>query len=476
MSTQTLPQPSSILLLGNGVFSLSTLYHLLSNPSYASASITLLAPSFPHPSSASQDHSRIVRSDYARPAYSRLAARAHCQWRSTHWGHEGRYSEAGLVLTASNQNGYVEGSLENVKTMAGAGSVQVCNSPAELRDVAGLPSAQLSDGVEADEELGKWGYVNRTAGWADASKSMAYLYSLIVKGKHANLTIIDDSATHLLTDTSGPTLTITGAQTKSHGPIYAELTIVATGSWTPSLIDMSGRAECSLQPIVYVRLEDTEAQALENVRTVLNMDTGTFLMPPKIFSEAEGGGTWLKAAKHCKGWRWEADVAAEQRVKIPEADNSSSMPVKAESLIKISVLPAPPSGKVYPPAPASAISSLLSFLTSLIQPSTPLSNRPLKSRLCPYLDTPTGDFLVAYPPRTEGLFVACGDSGHGFKFLPVLGEEIAGVLERKQVRVGEDDWANIWRWRDKVPVWRGTEDGSRGAEGGVLNSGWEGAI
>jgi glycine/D-amino acid oxidase-like deaminating enzyme len=34
------------------------------------------------------------------------------------------------------------------------------------------------------------------------------------------------------------------------------------------------------------------------------------------------------------------------------------------------------------------------------------------------------------------LIVAAGDSGHAFKFTPVMGEVIADVVERKAERVG----------------------------------------
>jgi glycine/D-amino acid oxidase-like deaminating enzyme len=50
-------------------------------------------------------------------------------------------------------------------------------------------------------------------------------------------------------------------------------------------------------------------------------------------------------------------------------------------------------------------------------------------RVCLYADTTNGHFLIARDPAREGLVVATGDSGHGFKFAPVLGDIVADAIE-----------------------------------------------
>ena len=49
--------------------------------------------------------------------------------------------------------------------------------------------------------------------------------------------------------------------------------------------------------------------------------------------------------------------------------------------------------------------------------------------MCVYTDTFDGDFLISRHPEVEGLTVASGGSGHGFKFGPVLGRLIADAVE-----------------------------------------------
>src|SRR5438445_13182572 len=53
------------------------------------------------------------------------------------------------------------------------------------------------------------------------------------------------------------------------------------------------------------------------------------------------------------------------------------------------------------------------------------------SRVCMYCDTNDGHFWIAPDPQRPGLTIAAGDSGHGFKFAPVLGEIIADAVEGK---------------------------------------------
>ena len=97
-----------------------------------------------------------------------------------------------------------------------------------------------------------------------------------------------------------------------------------------------------------------------------------------------------------------------------------------------------------------------------------LSDRPFEStRICWYTDTPEGDFLVDFHPEYKGLFLATGGSGHAFKFLPVIGEEVVGVLEGK---VEEGTIRELWKWREKKveggQLMQG--DGSRSGTAGLV--------
>lgn len=73
--------------------------------------------------------------------------------------------------------------------------------------------------------------------------------------------------------------------------------------------------------------------------------------------------------------------------------------------------------------------------------------------------------MIDYHPQVDGLFIATGDSGHGFKVFPVIGEKIADAVERKLA----PELQSLWRWRDESPLhFDGTDDGTRGGRRGMM--------
>ncbi|KAG7103993.1 L-pipecolate oxidase like protein [Verticillium longisporum] len=107
-------------------------------------------------------------------------------------------------------------------------------------------------------------------------------------------------------------------------------------------------------------------------------------------------------------------------------------------------------------------------------PLPQLHDRPFAAeRICWYTDTPTGDFLVDYHPGWRGLFLATAGSGHGFKFLPIIGDHVVDCVEGRRPEAFDDKW----RWRgvertddDVEQVYEHivTEDGSRGGKSGLV--------
>ena len=56
-----------------------------------------------------------------------------------------------------------------------------------------------------------------------------------------------------------------------------------------------------------------------------------------------------------------------------------------------------------------------------------LNGRCLDSATCMYSNTPDQHFVIARHPDSANVTVACGFSGHGFKFVPVVGEILADL-------------------------------------------------
>ncbi|ENH61829.1 L-pipecolate oxidase [Fusarium oxysporum f. sp. cubense race 1] len=432
--------PSSILIVGSGVFGLGTAWALAKRPHYSNTSITVVddcAGQFPPEDAASVDSSRIVRADYSDPYYAALAAEAQKEWRKQgdhEVGGQGRYSESGFVLCASEtprdfklkKSGmdYTKESAKNVESIAKQTGLPV-DKIQKLESTKALQEFLGTDGYPGD-----WGYLNGNSGWADAGEGMKWLY------KQAQATgriqFVNGKVTELVTEGDR----VIGAKLSDSEVLKADVVMVAAGAWSGSLVDLRGRTEATGHAVAYMDITPEEQKRLDNFPVVLNLSTGLFLIPPR--------NNVLKAARHTFREPFLASQPYTSR-------NDSSNPLTAE-----------------------ADKDLRRALTDLC-PIRGLETRPWKeARICWYSDTRDGEWLVDYHPGWKGLFVATGDSGHGFKFLPNLGEKIVDVMQGNGGKLGEK-----WRWREiqndgvgreTNGVYTGliTEDGSRGGRPLVL--------
>ncbi|KAI9825624.1 MAG: hypothetical protein M1832_000968 [Thelocarpon impressellum] len=431
------PPPASILIVGAGVFGLSTALALTRRPRYAHTNITLLdRATFPAPDASSVDSSRIIRADYSDPAYAALAAEAQTLWRTDEWGGEGRYSESGLLLTAENGGErYVRRSFENVRRLQ-ADEVDEGRNVRELRSAEEIAQAAGTGGGGS----GSWGYLNPRSGWADATASMQHVYDRLVATQRVRF--VAGEAMRLLRSEDGATL---GVEVRDAPSLQAEQTVLATGAWTPALLDLRGRATATAQTVAYVDLSAAEARTLADIPVLLNLSSGHFITPPhpRLLH--------LKVARHAYGYANPRSFPHPERSGGGEHLTASTPPLA----------PPPPGPQGLPP---SAVTSLRQALSDMV-PS--LASRPFShTRLCWYTDTPAGDFLVCPHPSIPSLLLATGGSGHGFKFLPVLGDKILDRLEGLLL----PDLARRWAWPDRGVDGVSTEDGSRAGERGLVLS------
>ena len=264
--------------------------------------ITILdaSPQLPNPSGSSVDSNRIIRSDYAQLPYAKLGLQALKRWRDMSdagWGGQGRYHESGIVLTVNNgADWYVRNSFEVVKKMASSGLAGLdTKNIQELRDQDAIRSATGHSGVSGD-----WGYANRGAGWADAEAVTRYAIDSLLSEAKGRVDLRRGSKVRRLifestrSDSSGRTR-CTGAVLEDGSRATAGLVILAAGAWTPTLIDLKGRAIATGQTLAYLNISDEEQRALGSSPTLFNVSIGMFIIPPR--------GRELKVGHHGYGYR-----------------------------------------------------------------------------------------------------------------------------------------------------------------------------
>ena len=436
------PIPSSILIVGAGVFGLSTALALAQRPAFHNTTLTLLERQpFPAADGASTDTSRIIRADYADDAYALLAHEAAQAWRGP-LGADGRFMPSGLCLVTNDASPagarYLSRSLANVRARLrlpegprARGGVTVLRDAAAVRDVMGAMGG----------DAGQAGYVNWTSGWAHAADAMRYVRAQVeatgrVRFRQAEVRRL----------VGGDGGAVVGVETTAGETLTAELTVLATGAWTPRLVDLRGVASATGHPMAYVRVTAEEQARWGALPVLLNESNGMFIIPPR---DGE-----LKVARHGFGY------ANPRTIAQPEAEAADA----ADALRPTMTVSVPhttaddPSGAL----PAEAQRACREYLARCMPE---LARREfVRTRLCWYTDTATGDWVVGRHPRRAGLFVATGGSGHAFKFLPVVGERVVDVM------VGRDRDALGARLRRRW-AWH---EGRRGTEEHVWTGDWRG--
>lgn len=474
-------RPSSILILGSGEFGLTTALSLAQNHDYDNVKITLVDRSdFPAPDGSSIDSSRIVRADYTDISYTRLTLDAQDKWRNSWWG-QGSYHEDGLALAVSGDanhtsdssdwatrtQGWLRESMENQQTIGlkeGPGGEL---EGFETRAGFGALFKQVDGSTGADNPKfpADVGYINRRSGWADAEKTMrAAREKLDTLGKVGYVT---GQVDHLLFDNSPSGSIVRGAVLTNGTSLTADVTILATGAWTPSLIDMRGIASATGQTMGYIDISDDEQAVFGRNPTILSPSSGMFIITPS--------NNKLKVARHGYGY---ANRVTIRNPTPRRPGNEKGQSSNEEDKITVSLPltswdhdaisnddPKSQHGAALDPSspvpraaavPPEAIKEFRDFLRGTYPA---VADRPFTStRICWYLDTASSDFIIDWHPEYEGLFVATGGSGHAFKFAPVLGDAIVKRLQGKEVGYGLD---SKWNWpREK----RGEADGHVWAE------------
>ncbi len=165
--------------------------------------------------------------------------------------------------------------------------------------------------------------------------------------------------------------------------LTADLFIFACGSWLPGIFpnELGNVIKPTRQEVYYFGLPSDGAQSFDQMPVWIDAD-GTFMY-------------YGIAGNAARGFKIGVDVRGKQF--DPTSDDRS-------------------------PDPA-VLDAARTFLGHRFPR---LKHAPLlESRVCPYENSPTGNFIVDFLPGCENVVIVGGGSGHGFKHGPALGELVA---------------------------------------------------
>lgn len=385
----------SVVVIGGGVFGLTAALELTRRGWRVHV---MDAARLPAAHAASTDISKVVRPDYgADELYVEMAEAALAGWErwNTEWPRPLYHEDGFLVLstTTMDPGGYEHDSFMLLRRRG---------HPVERLEPRTRGKRFPAWSIETYAD----GYLNRRAGWVESGEVIARLAS---EARNAGVQVLEQVSFDQLLDKDG---SMVGVRTTEGVELRADIVLVSAGAWTPVLLpDLQNVTWTTGQPVVHFRVRKPDA--------------------------------WR--APHFPVWA--ADIAR---------TGWYGFPAQRNGVLKIGHHGA--GRRVHPDAPRTiGVAEEVRFRNFLKQNIPALADAPIVSmRLCLYCDTFDGNFWIDHHPYRPGLVVAAGDSGHAFKFAPVLGPLIADVVERKQNR-----WAQRFAWRERL------HDGKEAARAGV---------
>jgi len=360
-----------IVIIGGGEFGLTAALALRPRD----WRVTVLeAGNIPRPTAASTDISKVVRMDYgADELHTRLGELALEGWRR--WNHDWQmplYHEDGFLVMTRHE--MTAGSFEQ-------------DSFSFLRarghELKSLDASAITTQYPAWSSAGfQAGYLNPSGGWAASGQTIA---ALAQKAKAAGVVIREQTAFEGLLEKDTKIVGVLDANGVKH---RADLVLVAAGAWTPALLPhLENVMWATGQPVFHFQVTDSRAYQAPRFPV------------------------------------WASDIAR---------TGWYGFPALADGTLKIANHG--PGRRIHPDAIREVSPEEIAHARQFLRDSLPqLTDAPLIStRLCLYCDTFDGRFWIDHDADRPGLIVAAGDSGHAFKFAPVLGDLIADVVEQKE--------------------------------------------
>ncbi len=389
-------------MAGAGVFGLTAAIELRQR-GYA---VTLLDPGpLPYPLAASTDISKLIRMDYGPdPDYLVAMETALARWRqwNTAWP-EPLFHETGVVFLASTPlapGGYEYDSWQ----MALAHG----HRPERL-DAHQI--RQRFPAWNADRYID--GYFNPEGGYAQSGRVVRWL------AERALNIGVDFHSGQIFDQLLEHGSRVAGVLTRDGSRFEGDNVVLALGSWTPHALPWTQDFFRSTgMPVFHLRPAQPELFASERFPGFCAdvNNTGYYGFPLHPLAGV------VKIANHGDG-----------RQMAPDSPERAVTPRETKHLRAFLAT-------TFPALAAAEI---------------------VYTRVCLYCDTWDGHFWIAPDPHREGLVLATGDSGHGFKFAPVLGEWIADAVESRPNPI-----LPKFRWRPEVHPPRG-EEASRYQPGSV---------
>ncbi|KAF3066451.1 L-pipecolate oxidase [Daldinia childiae] len=417
MTTQDSLKPS-VLIVGGGCFGLATAYTLASS-GYTKVTVLEKDDVMPSRFSAGNDLNKVIRAEYADNFYTSLAIDAIDKWQSDPL-YKPHFRQTGFLNVTSES---APQATKDVVTNYFTSIREHERFKKEVSLVHGAEGIKKVAPAFTGPTAGWSGYFNKLAGYAHSADASKAVYDACIKlGVNFILGRDNGQVTELVYDAISSRRVCVGVKTRGNQIYHAEKVILALGADVPGLIPQLGpQVTGRCWGVVHIQLTPEEASPLRGIPVTNVRDLAFFFEPDKAtnklkFCHMGGGFTNFAMTKNGLSLPYE------------KLEDSQFIPLDDEAYIR-----------------------------KLLQEVFPqFANRPLIDKhLCWFADTIDSDYIIDFVPDTNSsLIVLSGDSGHGFKMLPIFGGFVKDILEHGSQSIPK------WQWKDDTKLkstgtWRG---------------------
>jgi len=372
------------IVVGAGIFGITTALELKARGYH----VAVFDPGpLPHPLAASTDISKVVRMEYGPDeTYMVMAEQAYNGW--LQWNvelGETLFHDVGVLVLTNTPMHQGSHEYESYQLLLKRGHTpeRLSVDAISRRFPAWKPEAFVD------------GFFHAQGGYVESGRVVAALVRI---AQSKGVMLYPDHAVETLVEESS---NIKGVRTRSGNTFYAKHVVVASGAWTALLVpDLAPMVKATGHPVFHLK----------------PANPAIFTPPDFVVFTADITKT---------GWYGFPLHPREQVVKVANHGVGQVLHPNLDERV----------------VTKSDVERLRAFLATSLPD---LYDAALvATRRCLYVDTPDGDFWIDRHPQWEGITVATGDSGHGFKFAPILGGLIADAVEGKP-----NPLLSKFHWRD----------------------------
>lgn len=402
-----------VVVVGCGVFGLSAALEL----SQKGYKVLALDPyPVPSPLSAGDDYNKILRVEYSDYLTALLAAEAIQLWEHLALYKPSFVKTGRLTLSpqdsSSSRSHYERESLAVMQKVGIRQNImKLTTSDQVAEQIPSFKDNNLPETFDAS--------YNTDCGTGLSSQALKDAYS---KAKESGVQF-------LFGDEGNVTHVATNEVKVASGHVYrANKILVTAGASTGLILPLDNQTKVFGSFVVHIQLTPEEYEKYKDIPIFFSAEHGYFFPPDKESRQIKIGVTTC------------------------DAYSTTAHPFEKDKELRAPRYTIDHPNETFPEAHTQDIKTLLNLVVPELA-----DHQLVNLRTCWISDSCDSHFLIDESPRYKDVYVATGDSGHGFKFLPNIGKYI---VQRMEGTIDEK-LAEKWKWKDNPSFATGSNAKSR---------------